>query len=84
MAPGARWKFGAPMFEFDVFRKQMYCIEGSTCGIVGTFRRPNSDSAPWELCTLVPHRCAPASESLQKKRTKLYEVATHVLADLKR
>jgi len=27
-----------PMFE--VFRKQMYCIEESTCDIVGTFRRP--------------------------------------------
>jgi len=27
MAPGARSKFGALMFEFKVFRKQMYCIE---------------------------------------------------------
>jgi len=24
---GARSKFGAPMFEPEVFRKQMYCIE---------------------------------------------------------
>jgi len=27
MAPGARSKFGAPMFEPEVFRKQMYCTE---------------------------------------------------------
>jgi len=29
-----------PMFEPGVFRKQMHCIEESTCDIVGTFRRP--------------------------------------------
>jgi len=27
MAPGARSKFGAPMFQPEVFRKQMYCTE---------------------------------------------------------
>jgi len=27
MAPGARSKFGAPIFEPEVFRKQMYCTE---------------------------------------------------------
>ena len=27
MAPGARSKFGAPVFQPEVFRKQMYCIE---------------------------------------------------------
>jgi len=27
MAPGARSKFGAPMFEPELFRKQIYCIE---------------------------------------------------------
>jgi len=36
----ARSKFGAPMFEPDVFRKQMYCIEENTCDIVWTFLRP--------------------------------------------
>jgi len=54
MAPGARCKSGAPIFEPEVFRKQMYCIEESTCDIVGTFRGPHSDSAPGELCPLVP------------------------------
>ena len=39
-----RWRrgkstFGAPVFEPDVFRKQMRCIEENTCDIVGTFRR---------------------------------------------
>jgi len=28
------------MFEPEVFRKQMYCIEESTCDIVGMFQRP--------------------------------------------
>jgi len=27
MAPGARSKFRGPMFEPEVFRKQMYCTE---------------------------------------------------------
>jgi len=42
MAPGARSKFGAPMFEAEVFRKQIHYTEESTCDIVvvGTFRRP--------------------------------------------
>ena len=46
MAPGARSKFGAPMFEPKVFRKKMCCIEESACDIVGIFRRPGSDLAP--------------------------------------
>jgi len=53
MAPGAISKFGAPMFEREVFRKQTYCIEESVCDIFGNFsaprvviRRPRSDSAP--------------------------------------
>jgi len=66
MALGARIKFGAPMFEPDVFRKQMYCKE-SACEIVWTFWRPHhhsvppavfqhpqSDSAPMELRPLAP------------------------------
>jgi len=44
------------MFEPEFLRKQMYCIEESTCDIAGTFRRPHSDSAPEELC---PPRYAP-------------------------
>jgi len=47
MAPGPRSKFGAPVFEPEVFRKQMYCVEESTCDNVGTFRRsPQSFGAP--------------------------------------
>jgi len=56
MAPGARSKFGAPTFETEVFRKHMFCIEQSTCDIVGAFRRhprvvwrSRSDSMPGEL-----------------------------------
>jgi len=39
---GARGKkqVWRPMFEPEVFRKQMHCIVESICDIVGTFRRP--------------------------------------------
>jgi len=40
MVPGARTKFGVPMFELEIFQKQMYCFEESICEIAGTFRRP--------------------------------------------
>ena len=40
MAPGAKNKFGAPMFEPKVFWEYMYCIEEKTCTIVGTFQGP--------------------------------------------
>jgi len=30
------------MFEAELFRKQIYCIEESSCDIVGTFRRPGN------------------------------------------
>ena len=48
MAPGARSNFGVPMFEPEVFRKQMYSTEESTCNTVGIFgvrmviRRPGN------------------------------------------
>jgi len=71
MAPGARIKFCAPMFEPEVFRKQLYWIEESTCDIVGTFRcslsrTPHSDSVPpqWFGTPIVirrPGNCAPLS-----------------------
>jgi len=32
-----------PIFEPEVLRKQIYCIEGSICDIVGNFRRPHND-----------------------------------------
>jgi len=59
MAPGARSKSAAPMFGPELFRKQMYCIEESTCDILGTFWRPRSDSAPGNCSTLAPPRYAP-------------------------
>jgi len=46
MTPEARRKFGAPMFKPEVLRKQMCCIEESTCDIVGIFGAPRSDLAP--------------------------------------
>jgi len=54
------------MFEPEVFRKYMYCIEDSTCDIVVTFRRPpqsfgapRSYSAHGELCPPYPLSYAP-------------------------
>jgi len=47
MAPGARSKFGAPIFEPEVFRKQMYCIEEITCvTLLGLFSALSAHSAP--------------------------------------
>ena len=66
MAPGARNKFGAPVFESKVFRKQLYCIEESICGIPRSFRRPHSDSLPGELCSPCLPRYASASTSLAR------------------
>jgi len=50
MAPGARSKFGALMFDTEVCRKQMYCIEGSTLTLLGLFGALRSHSAP-RLCS---------------------------------
>jgi len=59
------------MFEFEVFRKQMHCIEENTCDIVWAswrprshsallvvIRRPHSDRGPGEL---YPPRYDPAT-----------------------
>ena len=55
MAPGARSNFGAPMFEHEVFQKQMYCTEVLVT-LLGLFRalivirRPgNGDPCPPSL-----------------------------------
>jgi len=40
MAPGARSKFDTLMFDPEVFRNHVQCIEEITCDIVGTFWRP--------------------------------------------
>jgi len=60
MAPGARSKFGVPVFDREVFRKQMVCIEESISNIVGTFRRPHSHSAPLTVIRR-PGNCASLS-----------------------
>ena len=59
MAAGTRCKFGAPIFEPEVFRKQMYCIEESACDIVGIFWRPRSISAlpEWVVAPVIAPPC---------------------------
>ena len=76
-------KFGAPIFEPEVFRKQMYCIEGCTCDIVGIFWGPRNHSAQPQYfstprvilrqgnCAPLPLRCAPADWTIMQ-RVKRY------------
>jgi len=45
------------MFEFEVFRKQMYCTEESTCDTVWTLWRPRSHSA-LPVVIRCPENCA--------------------------
>jgi len=47
------------MFQFEIFRKEMYCIEESIVTLLGLFGFPRSDSLPVELCPLCPPRYAP-------------------------
>ena len=63
MAPGTRSKFDAPMFEPEVFRKQIHCIEESNCelwhcldfsALPVVIWRSNSNSVPGELCPPCP------------------------------
>ena len=52
MAPGARSKFGAPIFEPEVFRKQMCCSEVLVT-LLGLFGAPQSFDA-WGIVPLPP------------------------------
>jgi len=58
---GARGKkqIWRPMLEPEVCRKQMYCIEESTCDNVGTFQRPPPAviRRPGNCARLVPLLC---------------------------
>jgi len=65
MGPGATNKFGAPIFEPEVFRKQMYCIEESTCDIVGTLRRPPQWFG-WHVVIRRPGNCATVSSHVTR------------------
>jgi len=70
MAPGARSKFGAPVFEPELFRKQIYHIEESTSDIVGTLaptaviHRPHSDSRKGNCAPLPTPRYAAGPDCL--------------------
>jgi len=55
MPPGARNKFGTPMFEPGVFRKQMYCIEEVLVTLLGLSGHPSvfQRSLLLSLCSCV-------------------------------
>jgi len=68
------------MFEPELFRKQISCIEESACDIVGTclhprshstppavIRRPHCELAPGELCPLAPSLYAPACQTFKRR-----------------
>jgi len=59
MAPSARCKFGAPIFESEVFRKRMYCIEECMFDIVRIFGAPAVIRRPGN-CAPLPFHYAPA------------------------
>jgi len=74
MAPGAWRKFGAIIFETEVFRKQMHCIIEVLVTLLGLFGAPAAirsppqwfgapiaDSAPAELRPFASPRYAPGS-----------------------
>jgi len=75
MAPGARSKFGAPMFEPEVFRKQMYCIQESACDVVETFWRPHKHSVPPAVCQ------SPQSDSAPVDLRLLAPLVTYLLIE---
>jgi len=54
MAPGVRRDFGVPIFEPEVFRKQMSRIERVLVTLLELFGSPSSNSALGELCPLSP------------------------------
>ena len=62
--PGQEAKLTSPMFGPEVFRKQMYCIEESTCDIVETFRQPRSH---WASPAVIQRlgNCAPLTPPCQ-------------------
>jgi len=53
------------MFEPELFRQQMYCIEENTCDIVGTFRRPGHCAPLFPLVT--PLGCATAGHDINNE-----------------
>jgi len=90
MAPGATSKFGARMFETEVLRKQMYCIEDSTCDIVGTFWLPqpigaaHSDLERPGNCSALPLVVTPliATQALLQSRLLVFGELTMLSSDV--
>jgi len=55
------------MFEAEVFRNQMFCIEEILVIFLRLFDLSRSDSAPVELCPSSPRRYAPDLTKLDLK-----------------
>ena len=79
MARGARNKFDAPVFEPEVFRKQMYCFEKKCWWLVGTFWPPAVIPRPGNCSPCTPRyvtgvmQIGKFSESKQVFRSEHHE-----------
>ena len=69
-ARGKEASLPPPMFEFQVFRKQMYCIEENTCDIVWTFWCPRSHST-LHVVIRRPGNCSPLVTPLRPYKCQL-------------
>jgi len=62
--PGQEANLAPPFSNLKSFRKEMYCIEESTCDIIGTFQRPSQ----WfgsPIAIRRPENCAPIAPLLR-------------------
>jgi len=84
MAPAARSKFDAPMFEPEVFRKQMHCTEESRLlatwlrfvGALRSHSAPHSNSVPGQLCPLCP-LATPLVGAFEENHEHMYPAAAN-------
>jgi len=63
------------MFEPEVFQKQMYYNEKTTCDIVGTFRRPGN-CAPLSPSRYIPGAKICATAGYQKRSARVLAAGT--------
>jgi len=62
--PGQETSLAPPILEPKVFREQMYCIEKSTCHILGTFWHPPAIRRPGRCALLASPRYVPDANTV--------------------
>ena len=90
MAPGARTKFGAHIFEPEVFRKQCTALKNVRVTLLGRYGAPRNHSAPPQHFSDLrviyrPGNCAPIAPSLRhcglKHNAACKKLQTYTLAN---